>query len=65
MVTPAFFGVKDKAMLRYYQQVSASVSKDFPIYLYAIPQCAANDLSPALVAQIIETCPNVIGIKYS
>ena len=65
VVTPAFFGVKDKAMLRYYQQVSASVSKDFPIYLYAIPQCAANDLSPALVAQIIEACPNVIGIKYS
>ena len=39
VVTPAFFGVKDKAMLRYYQQVSASVSSDFPIYLYAIPQC--------------------------
>ena len=65
VVTPAFFGVKDKAMLRYYQQVSASVSSDFPIYLYAIPQCAANDLSPELAAQIIASCPNVVGIKYS
>ena len=65
VVTPAFFGLKDKAMIRYYQQVSASVSRDFPIYLYAIPQCAANDLKPEVVAEIIRTCPNIIGIKYS
>lgn len=65
VVTPAFFGLKDKAMIRYYQQVSASVSKDFPIYLYAIPQCAANDLKPEVVAELIRTCPNIIGIKYS
>ena len=65
VVTPAFFGLKDKAMLRYYQQVSASVSSDFPIYLYAIPQCAANDLKPEVVAELIRTCPNIVGIKYS
>ena len=65
VVTPAFFGVKDKAMIRYYQQVSASVSPNFSIYLYAIPQCAANDLTPQVVAQIIDSCPNVVGIKYS
>mgnify|MGYP002518011898 CR=1 FL=1 len=65
VVTPAFFGLKDKAMIRYYQQVSASVSRDFPIYLYAIPQCAANDLKPEVVAELIRTCPNIIGIKYS
>lgn len=65
VVTPAFFGVKDKAMIRHYQQVSASVDKDFPIYLYAIPQCAANDLKPQVVEQLIRTCPNIVGIKYS
>ena len=65
VVTPAFFGVKDKGMIRYYQQVSASVSPNFSIYLYAIPQCAANDLTPQVVAQIIDSCPNVVGIKYS
>ena len=65
VVTPAFFGLKGKAMIRYYQQVSASVSRDFPIYLYAIPQCAANDLKPEVVAELIRTCPNIIGIKYS
>ena len=65
VVTPGFFGIKDKAMIRYYQQVSTSVSPDFPIYLYAIPQCAANDLQPEVVAELIKTCPNIIGIKYS
>ena len=64
VVTPGFFGIKDKAMIRYYQQVSASVSKDFPIYLYAIPQCATNDLKPELVAELLKTCPNIVGIKY-
>ena len=65
VVTPAFFGVKDKAMIRHYQQVAASVSEDFPIYLYGIPQCAANDLKPQVVEQLIRTCPNIVGIKYS
>lgn len=37
----------------------------FPIYLYAIPQCATNDLKPELVAELLKTCPNIVGIKYS
>lgn len=65
VVTPGFFGIKDKAMIRYYQQVAASVSEDFPVYLYAIPQCATNDLTPEVVAELIKTCPNIVGIKYS
>lgn len=65
VVTPAFFGLKDKAMLQYYKDISASVSPDFPIYVYVIPQCAANDISAPLMAQIADACPNVIGVKYS
>lgn len=65
VVTPGFFGIKDKAMVRYYQNVAKSVSDTFPIYLYCIPQCAANDLSPEVVEEIVQTTKNVIGIKYS
>lgn len=65
VVTPGFFKQSDDALLEYYKRVSASVSKDFPIYLYAIPQCAVNDISPALAERIAEACPNVVGIKYS
>ena len=65
VVTPPFFGLKDKAMVQYYKDVASSVSPDFPIYVYVIPQCAANDITAPVMAQIAEACPNVIGVKYS
>lgn len=65
VVTPPFFGLKDKAMVQYYKDVASSVSPDFPIYVYVIPQCAANDITAPLMAEIAEACPNVIGVKYS
>ena len=64
-VTPSFFGASDRALLQYYKDISQAVSRDFPIYLYSIPQCSTNDISPALAATIAKACPNVVGIKYS
>ena len=65
VVTPPFFSIKDKAMVQYYKDISSSVSPDFPIYVYVIPQCAANDIPAPLMEQIADACPNVIGVKYS
>lgn len=65
VVTPAFFTVNDAEMEEYYVAVARSVPEDFPVYLYNIPQCAANDLKSAVVARIAARCPNVVGIKYS
>lgn len=65
VVTPPFFGLKDKAMVQYYKDVASSVSPDFPIYVYVIPQCAANDITAPVMQQIADACPNVIGVKYS
>lgn len=65
VVTPCFFGLSDDALFEFYKEVSESVPSDFPVYLYAIPQNAVNDISPALARRIAEACPNVIGIKYS
>lgn len=65
VVTPPFFGLNDRAMLEYYREVSLSVSPDFPIYIYVIPQCAANDISAPLMEEIANVCPNVVGCKYS
>lgn len=65
VVTPPFFGLKDKAIVQYYKDVASSVSPDFPIYVYVIPQCAANDITAPVMAEIAEACPNVIGVKYS
>lgn len=65
VVTPVFFSANDKELERYYVRVASSVPNDFPVYLYSIPQCAANDLKPEVVQRIKDQCENVAGVKYS
>ena len=65
VVTPEFFAINDREMETYYEEAALSVSGDFPIYLYNIPQCAGNDIKADVAARIAEKCPNIIGIKYS
>ncbi|WHH58547.1 dihydrodipicolinate synthase family protein [Petroclostridium sp. X23] len=65
VVTPVFFKLTDKALVDFYTAVAQSVPEDFPVYLYAIPQNAVNDISPETAKNIAEKCKNVIGIKYS
>jgi dihydrodipicolinate synthase/N-acetylneuraminate lyase len=64
-VTPAFFSVNDRELEEYYVSISGSVPDHFPIYMYSIPQCAGNDITPAVAEKIVARTPNVIGIKYS
>lgn len=33
--------------------------------MYGIPQCSVNDISVYVAEKVAETCPNVVGIKYS
>lgn len=65
VVTPVFYKLSDDGLYDFYKAVSESVPKDFPVYLYSIPQNAVNDICPELAARIAADCPNVIGIKYS
>ena len=64
VVTPQYFMASDRELLTYYEMIAAE-AEEFPIYLYAIPQCAGNDISAALASEIAERCPNIVGIKYS
>lgn len=64
VVTPQFFGLNDREMEEYFVAVADSVP-GFPMYLYNIPQCAANDLKPEVVKRVRTRCKNVVGIKYS
>jgi 4-hydroxy-tetrahydrodipicolinate synthase len=64
-VTPCYFSVNDREMAEYYISIAKSVPEDFPVYLYNIPQCAANDLTADVAEQIVSKAKNVIGIKYS
>lgn len=65
VVTPIFFTVDDRAMIAYYKEISDALPKDFPMYVYVIPQLAHNDVSASCMEKIAEECPNVIGVKYS
>ena len=65
VVTPAYFKVTDRELEEYYVAVANSVSADFPVYTYNIPQLSGNDLKPEVVERIVKRAPNVIGIKYS
>jgi len=65
VVTPYYFKLDDSELLEHFVKVAGSVSKDFPVYLYGIPQLAINDLTVAMSQRIMEAAPNVVGIKYS
>lgn len=65
VVSPQFFGANDREIENYYVEIANSVSKDFPIYLYNIPQCASNDIKTEVASRIKKQCENVVGIKYS
>ena len=44
VVSPQFFGANDREIEEFYVAVAGSVPQDYPVYLYNIPQCAANDI---------------------
>ncbi len=65
VVTPSFYAISDDGIVDYYRSIANSVPKDFPVYLYGIKQNAINDLTKYTCEEVVKTCPNVIGAKYS
>jgi 4-hydroxy-tetrahydrodipicolinate synthase len=65
VITPSFFKINDREMEEYFVTIAESVSDDFPIYMYNLPQCTSNDIKPGVAQKIVNRSPNVVGIKYS
>lgn len=65
IITPLFLGCTPIEIENYYLTIARNLPEDFPIYLYNIPQCSANDLTANIASNIRRQCPNIIGIKYS
>lgn len=65
IVSPQFFGCSERMMEAYYTGICSKLPADFPVYLYNIPQCAANDITAATARKLFEALPNVVGMKYS
>jgi len=64
VVTPGFYTYDDASLARHYKLVAAAV-KGFPIFLYNIPGCAKNALSPELILRLANEVENIIGLKDS
>jgi 4-hydroxy-tetrahydrodipicolinate synthase len=65
VVTPYYFKLDETELENYFVSVAKSVSPDFPVYLYGIPQLAVNDITPKLAEKLAKKAKNIIGIKYS
>lgn len=65
IVTPQFFGCTPREMTNYYDEIASNLPDDFPIYMYGIPQCAANDILPEVAKDLYHRHPNIVGMKYS
>ena len=65
IMTPAFFTMDDEGLFQYFSAAIAPLPEDFPVYIYNIPGCTGNDVSPALLARLLKAFPNVCGIKFS
>lgn len=63
-IPPPYYSMTREELLRYYTEVGKGADP-LPLYLYNIPSHARNDLSPALVREIRQAVPNVVGIKDS
>ncbi len=65
VVTPAYFPATPQEITEFYNALLASLPQNYPVYLYNIPQLTANDLPAAIVADLADRWPNIVGIKYS
>lgn len=64
-VTPPYYHSYDAQTLVNYFQKASKLSGDLPLYLYNMPGMTHNPITPAVLAQVCRTCPNVAGIKDS
>lgn len=65
VMSPAFFGMDEESLYQYYAAVIEKLPKDFPVYVYNIPGCTTNDVTPKLLHRLMAEFENVVGIKYS
>jgi 4-hydroxy-tetrahydrodipicolinate synthase len=64
VVTPSFYPMDGEAIFQHFRAVASAVP-EVPVYLYNIPSFARNEIPPAILGRLRETCPNVAGMKHS
>jgi len=62
MIVPYFFTFDDESLFAHYVTI-ARAAPDFPLFIYAFPGYARNDVSPGLLKRLRDAAPNIAGIK--
>ena len=63
--TPGYYypSTDDADLIEFYYDVAAST--ELPVFIYNIPSTVKTMIKPYIVAQLAETCKNIVGIKDS
>lgn len=65
VIPPYYFHYSDESLYHHFCAIARS-APDFPIYLYNNPAVGnSNRLSFSLILRLLETCPNIVGMKDS
>jgi 4-hydroxy-tetrahydrodipicolinate synthase len=63
VVAPAFVKPSQAGLVAHFRTVASST--DLPVLLYNIPGRAGVGIDATSVERIVETCPNVVGVKHA
>lgn len=64
IVLPYFYYFDENALLEHFISISQAVP-NYPLFIYNIPQCAGNNLTPRLLTKLLERVDNIAGLKTS
>jgi len=64
IVLPYFYHLDDDALFKHFFKIANAVP-GFPLFIYNIPQCTCNNLSPRLFEKLLEKIESLVGIKTS
>ncbi|MFR3923333.1 MAG: dihydrodipicolinate synthase family protein, partial [Dysosmobacter welbionis] len=62
-VTAPYYHSYDAETLTAYFRKAAELAEGMPLYLYNMPGMTHNPISPKVVQEVCDTCPNVAGLK--
>ncbi|MBW2059741.1 MAG: dihydrodipicolinate synthase family protein [Deltaproteobacteria bacterium] len=64
VVLPYYYRLDEEEIFRHFARIADGVP-GFPLFVYDIPDCTGNDLTPALFRRLIDEIETIVGLKTS
>lgn len=64
VVFPYYYHFHDDLLFRHFMEIAEAVP-GFPLFIYNIPQCTCNNLSPELFERLLDSVESIVGVKNS